>query len=410
MQKYTDTLSVVTNKNLTSSQHIFRPHLIDIAVKCFLDNFGGKIAYAVKVNPEKHTLKQLYNAGIRSFDVASLDEVKHIKSLFPEAYLFFMHTVKARQAINSGYHEYNVKDFSLDSFFELSKILQETNNARDLNLHVRVAVPNLYSKVSLAGKFGIETKEAINLLREARKHAVKLGISFHVGSQCINPDAYKMALATVENIIKKSGTKVDIINVGGGFPSIYPGMSPVSIETYFKVIQKYFNKLRENNPDLELMCEAGRALVAESGGSIVQVELVKGQYLYINDGTYGGLFDAGAFNLIYPVKAIRPEPITAKLSPFSLFGPTCDAIDFMPGPFYLPCDIKEGEYFEIGQLGAYSRSLATKFNGFSQEKEVVIVEDLPLMSMYTTGRLTDERLINYSLYKNHSNEIQAITA
>ncbi len=411
MERYSNVLSIISNRQLDAPLHIFRPHLITLASKFFLQNFAGKVAYAVKANADKYVLEALYKAGITSFDVASLEEIKLLRGLLPDSCLYFMHTVKSRQAISAAYHEYGIKDFSLDSFIELSKILQETNFAKDLHLYIRIAVPNIHAKVSLAGKFGIEANTAVDLLKEARKYSKKLAVSFHVGSQCSNPEAYKIALRIVAEIIDKSQTQVDIINVGGGFPSVYEGMDSIHLKTYFEIIHEEFSKISKKN-SMELMCEPGRALVAESGATIVRVELIKGRNLYINDGTYGGLFDAGIFNLIYPVKIIRIIDNTqVMLSPFSFFGPTCDAIDFMKGPFYLPHNIKEGEYFEIGQLGAYSRSLATKFNGFIQAEEVVIVEDQPLMSLYTTGRIFHAQKNNQKFYSNNNTmeHIKSIT-
>ncbi|RZI47285.1 type III PLP-dependent enzyme [Rickettsiales endosymbiont of Peranema trichophorum] len=388
MEKYKDALSVVADKNPHAVQYVFRPHLVEIASRFFLNRFRGKVAYAVKANSEEYVLRSMYNAGVNCFDVASISEVRLIRSLFPDAFLYFMHTVKSRHAVASAYHDYGVRHFSLDSIEELDKIVEETNSAKDLALYVRIAIPNTYAKVSLAGKFGIGGAEAIELLRKTRKVALKLGISFHVGSQCMNPEAYRVAIRTASELIKDAGVEADIIDVGGGFPSIYSSMQCPPLERYFDVIHDEFNAM-PGSANMELMCEPGRALVAESGAEIVRVELIKGKHLYINDGTYGGLFDAGIFKLPYPVQILREDFNHGEMRQYSFFGPTCDAVDFMPGPFLLPVDIKAGEYFEIGQLGAYSRALATSFNGFTAENEIVAVEDMPLLSLYTEGRLKD---------------------
>jgi ornithine decarboxylase len=383
MEIYNNLLSVVSNRHLELAQHIFRPHAIETAAHFFLENFQGKILYAVKAQPEPYVLSTLYNAGITDFDVASLAEVELISKLFPDARLFFMHPVKSRHSIAVSYHDYGVRDFSLDSAYELNKILEETNYPSDLNLYIRLSVSNSYSKLDLSTKFGIDIDEAISLLKVARKHAVKLGVSFHVGSQCMNPQAYKQAINLIAVLLEKANTPVNIINVGGGFPSIYPGMVPPPLKEYFDVIHEAFYDLKQDEP-MELVCEPGRALVAESGGVIVRVERRKDEFLYINDGTYGSLFDAGTPNFVFPVRIIREASSLSKsFSPFSFFGPTCDSLDFMKGPFMLPSDIREGDYFEIGQLGAYSRSLTTNFNGFSPADKVIVLKDQPAMSMYS---------------------------
>lgn len=384
MKKYINVLSVVESNDIIRPQYLFRPHAIESAANYFLTKFNGNIAYAVKANPETYVLQTLYKCGIRLFDVASIEEIKIVSKLLPDTYLYYMNPIKSRADINQSYYDYNVRDFSLDSVDELNKITQETNNNPDLNLFVRIYVPSDYSKLSLDKKFGAQREEAISLLQSARRKSTKLGISFHVGSQCMDAHAYRVAMGLAKKIIQDSKVKVDVLNVGGGFPSIYPDMQPLNIGHYFNIIHDEFDKCRELNPEMELMSEPGRALVAESGSEIVRVDLIKDKSIYINDGTYGGLFDAGTLvKAIYPTKIIRPWiDGNAIFSDFSFFGPTCDDLDFMPGPFALPADIREGEYFEIGQLGAYSRTLSTCFNGFVHEDEVILIEEPAIMSLY----------------------------
>jgi len=211
--------------------------------------------------------------------------------------------------------------------------------------------------------------------------AKKFGYSFHVGSQCMHPIAYSKAIKDLGNIIKKSNICPDVINVGGGFPTTYPDLYPQPLENYFKEIILAIKKLNLIK-EPKIICEPGRALVAESGSTIVRVELKKKQNLYINDGTYGSLFDAGTPKFIFPTKAIQMENSASKrLMPYSFYGPTCDGLDYMKGPFMLPANIKTGDYIEIGQLGAYGMSLRTNFNGF-YSNEIHEVQDKPLMSIY----------------------------
>jgi len=269
----------------------------------------------------------------------------------------------------------------LDSKDELLKILQATNNAKDLNLYVRIAVSNEHAEIDLSRKFGALPSEALGLLRLCKEHGKRVGLNFHVGSQCMHPISYAKGIREIGNIIKKTKITPDIINVGGGFPSIYPDLQPQPLENYINEIKKGFNNLKlENKP--ELFCEPGRALVAESGSSIVKVILRKKQKLYINDGTYGSLFDAGVPNFIFPSKMItNGRIISKKLTSFNLYGPTCDSLDYMKGPFLLPNNIKEGDYIELGQLGAYGTTFRTKFNGFYSDS-VYQVDDKPILSMY----------------------------
>ena len=361
--------------------YCIRTEEIKKSIKFFKDNFPGKILYAVKTNPHEKVIKHIIANGVKDFDVASLNEIKLIKKINSEVKLHFMHTVKSKESINEAYFTYRVKDFALDSKDELLKILEATNNAKDLNLYVRVAVSNEHAEIDLSRKFGALPSEALGLLRLCKEHGKKVGLSFHVGSQCMHKISFSKGIKEIGNIIKKTKIVPDVINVGGGFPSIYPDLIPEPLDNYMSEIKKGLDDLKLNK-NVEVFCEPGRALVAESGSTIVKILLKKKQKLYINDGTYGSLFDAGVPNFIIPSKMIKNgRVISKKLTAFNFYGPTCDSLDYMKGPFLLPNNIKEGDYIELGQLGAYGTTFRTKFNGF-YSNEIYQVDDKPILSMY----------------------------
>ena len=381
MEKFKTVDELVRQLKPVEPVYCIRKKSIQVASKIFQKKFPGKVLYAVKTNPHTEVLKTISQSGINNFDVASIKEIDDIKKISPKAKCSYMHTVKSRENINEAYFKYDVKTFSLDSKDELIKIIESTNHAKDLELFVRVSVSNEHAEIDLSKKFGALNSEAIGLLRLAKQYAKKIGLSFHVGSQCMHPISYSKGISEIGNIIKKTKIVPDFINVGGGFPSIYPDLNPQPLENYISEIKKAFDNLKlENKP--ELLAEPGRALVAESGSSIVRVVLRKKQKLYINDGTYGSLFDAGVPNFVLPTRMIPNGRITSKkLTSYCLYGPTCDSIDYMKGPFVLPNNLKEGDYIEIGQLGAYSLTFRTKFNGFYSDK-IFEVQDKPIMSMY----------------------------
>mgnify|MGYP000027898129 FL=1 len=361
--------------------YCIRPNEIKKSVNFFKENFPGKILYAVKTNPNEKIIKQIIANGVNEFDVASLNEIKLINKIYPEAKLHFMHTVKSKESIASAYNDYNVKSFSLDSKDELRKILDATNQAKDLELFVRIAISNEHAEIDLSRKFGALPSEALGLVRLCKQYSKKLGISFHVGSQCMHKISYSKGIKEIGNIIKKTKIIPDTINVGGGFPSVYPDLNPEPLSNYMMEIKKELNNLKLDKLP-EIICEPGRAIVAESGSTIVKVILRKKNNLYINDGTYGSLFDAGAPNFVLPSKMITEGRVQSKkLTAFSFFGPTCDGLDYMKGPFLLPNNIKEGDYIELGQLGAYSLTFRTNFNGF-YSNEIHELSDKPIMSMY----------------------------
>ena len=381
MAKFQSVDELVKTTRPVNPVYCIREESIQTASKWFLQNFPGTTLYAVKCNSNEQVLKTIFKSGVSNFDTASLEEIKLVKRVLPEAKAYFMHTVKSKESIYEAYFNYGVKDFSFDSKFELEKILEVTQHAKDLTLYLRIAISNEHAEIDLSKKFGASISEAVSLLKHAKEVAYKVGVSFHVGSQCMHPISYAKAIKDIGTLIKKAEINPDIINVGGGFPSTYPDLYPRPLAEYIKEISNAFAKLHLPETT-KLICEPGRALVAESGSTVVRVELRKKQILYINDGTYGSLFDAGTPNFIFPTRMIQIEKSFSKrLTPFSFYGPTCDGIDFMKGPFLLPNNIKEGDYVEIGQLGAYGISLRTQFNGFYYN-EIHEVCDKPIMSIF----------------------------
>ncbi len=381
MQKFKSVDELINQLKPVEPVYCIRKNSIQLASRFFQKKFPGKILYAVKTNPHPIVLETLIKSGINNFDVASIKEIETIKKISPKANCSYMHTVKSRENIKEAYFVHGIKSFSLDTKDELIKIIDSTNNAKDLNLFVRVAVSNEHAEIDLSKKFGATNSEATGLLRLTKQYAKKIGLSFHAGSQCMHPISYSKGISEIGNIIKKTKIVPDFINIGGGFPTIYPDLVPQSLDNYFKEIKKGLQNLRLNKLP-EIMCEPGRAIVAESGSTIVRVNLRKKQKLYINDGTYGTLFDGGVPNIVYPSRLItNGRTISKKLTSFDFYGPTCDSMDYMKGPFILPNNIKENDYIELGQLGAYGLTFRTHFNGFYSNK-IFEVEDKPIMTMY----------------------------
>ncbi|HEX2257978.1 MAG TPA: type III PLP-dependent enzyme [Afifellaceae bacterium] len=388
MKAYDSAVDLVRDLQPTRPVLGIRPHAATRAASWFLANFPGRVLYAVKANDNPLIADALSQAGVSCFDVASLGEIEQYAGR-PGAELYLMHPVKSRDLIARAYHEFGVRHFSFDLERELAKICEETGRARDLHLYLRLAVPNSSSVIPLDRKFGAEPKDAVPLLRLAREVAAGLGISFHVGSQSLEPQSYARALEIAAEVIAEAGVPVDYINVGGGFPARHPGSEPPHLSEFFHDIQSSLARLGLDR--CTLLAEPGRALVAESESLIVKVLGRRARYLYINDGTYGCMFEGAQIygGLAYPVRRIRDgqELEGGRLEPFALWGPSCDSIDFLPGPFLLPADTDEGDYLEIGQLGAYGRVSLTRFNGYGRYDEAILADD-PMMSMYGGDAVT----------------------
>lgn len=382
MHTYQLPLDLVRERSPERPVALVRPRSVSVAARWFQDNLNADVFYAVKANPSRWVIETLVQAGVTSFDVASIAEIELVRSVSPSARLAFMHPVKSRTAISKAYFDHGVRTFSLDCQEELTKIIDATGGARDLNLVVRMAVSADGAQYTLSGKFGVSPDQAPALLLATRQ-AVKdglMGVSFHVGSQCMRPTAYQAAMAQVGRAITRAGVIVDIVDVGGGFPSVYPGMVPPDMSEYADAIHRGFADMPVSETT-ELWCEPGRALVAESSSILARVDLRKGDALYLNDGSYGSLFDATHSRWPFPTKLVRDGASSSELKPFRFYGPTCDSIDHMPGPFWLPADVREGDYIEIGMLGAYGVAMTTGFNGYG-EHDMAIVEDAPMASLY----------------------------
>lgn len=381
MDEFASPLELVRTASPERPVTLARPDRLVRSARWFQSNFPGTLLYAVKANPSPWVISGLAAAGVDMFDIASTAEAELVRALAPHATLAYNNPVKSRASIARAYHEFGCRIFALDHIDELAKIEAATNYADDLTLIVRLAVDNAAAALPLAGKFGASIFDAPALLQAARARAARLGVTFHVGSQCMEPSAYAHAMRACSTLIARAGVTVDIVNCGGGFPSLYPGLTPPPLTRYAQAIEAASEEMlvMEN---AELWCEPGRALVAEAGSVLARIELRKGDALYLNDGAFGNLFDAAHLSWRFPARLIRAsEEWQAEEAPFRLFGPTCDSMDAMPGPFPLPADADEGDYIEIGLLGAYGAAMASKFNGFG-DADAAIVSDWPWQSIY----------------------------
>ena len=360
-------LNILKYKKNKNSFFIFKPNFIEKSVNNFLKFFKGTTIYSVKTNPLKCVLRKIHQNGINHFEVSSINEIKKISKLFRNSEIFYMNPIKSRHSISKAYFKFGVKHFSVDHEDELKKILEETKNANDLCLHLRLKVSNKFAKYKIENKFGIGKNEAVKLLKKISFTSCKIGMSFHPGSQCMDSKGFILGIRFAKKILKNSNVDINYLNVGGGFPSTYENLRPKSLKSYFKKILKEFSKI-DNYKDIKLLAEPGRALVSGCLSLIVRVELRKKNKLYINDGIYGSL--RGIYNdkFPYPVNIIDPEKKCETKLGFSFYGPTCDSNDYLKGPFLLPYNIQEGDLIEICQLGAYSKSMHSKFNGFSKSK------------------------------------------
>lgn len=352
-----------------------RPETLRARTRVFLDAFPGRVLYAVKCNPLPSVLRAVHDAGVRDFDTASLPEIAQVSELLPDSECYFHHPVKSRAAIRSAYHVYGVRHFTIDHGDELEKVVAETR-AGDMTIHVRFATPPATASFHLSAKFGAAPRDAADLLSSAARRGLAVGLSFHVGSQCLAPEAYEVALRLAETVIDDAGVSLAFLNVGGGFPVDYPDLEPPPLDDYFEAIRAGLARL-DLPAGCEVLCEPGRALVADGCSLLLQVQLRRGERLYVNDGVYGSLSDLHwTKDLDPPVRLLRLDgPVDDRATAaFTIYGPTCDSMDVLPLPWRLPADAREGDWIEVGQMGAYSTAVSTNFNGLKLETFVEVDE------------------------------------
>jgi ornithine decarboxylase len=345
--------------------------------QAFMAGFPGKTAYAVKTNGEAFVLRTLAEAGVRAFDVASPGEFAAARAVAPDAELLYMHPVKAQSDIRLALEGYGIRAMALDHEDEVAKILRVVR-ALDLDPASMTLFVRLQTKGSatyeLSKKFGAAPAHAVELAQRIHRLGFRVGLAFHVGSQIGDPKVYERALASADWVRVRAGVPLAALDVGGGFPAVY-GHDPRRKKTEMPELPDLMASLRREIDewefsDLPLIAEPGRVIVARSLSVIVRVLLRKGRRLYINDGIWGSLSDSWTGKIMLPARLIldparkRRTGSREKLVPFKVCGATCDSVDILSRPFWLPETVNTGDWIEIGHIGAYSLGLRTRFNGF----------------------------------------------
>jgi ornithine decarboxylase len=360
--------------------YVLQPEKLRAAAKHFLDGFPGTPLYAVKANPHPTILQYLWDAGIRHFDTASLGEIEIVKNLLPEAQCHFMAPVRLAGQARAAYGTYGVRDYVVDSTHELDKLLAETGNPKALRIFVRLVTQLGGALLEMSSKYGIGPQDAAPLLRRVAEAGAQPCLTFHVGSQCLSPFSYAQAIEIAQRTIALAGVPIAALDVGGGFPSTYAGHDVPPYHWYFDMIKEALTTLRR--PGLPVLCEPGRALVAQGLSLVTQVVMRRGERLYINDGIYGSFDEQrfASFDEDYPVRAWRLESargaqkIVGETQPFRVYGPTCDSMDVLPRPQMLPASIAPGDFLVFGAMGAYTVSSRSHFNGYYPDDWAVLEE------------------------------------
>ena len=359
--------------------YMLYPEKFRIAAQRFLEAFPGDTLFAIKANPAPHVLDLVHASGIRHFDTASLPEIEMVHARFPDAQCHFMAPVRFPGTAKIAYEKHNVRDFVVDCDYELDKLLAETKGAKDLRIFVRIATPLGGAVLELSSKFGTTPDDAARLLKRVTEAGATPAITFHVGSQCLSPFSYAQAIEMARRTAGIANIEITALDIGGGFPGPYMGNDVPPYHWYFDTIREAIATV-PNGPTLNLLCEPGRALIAEGVSLVTQVVLRKGDKLYINDGIYGSFdeltlpgwvadYHLRVFALDAKGRALSQPP---GQTPFRVYGPTCDTLDVLPRPLMLPESIGPGDYIVFDSIGAYSVAVRTTFNGFFPNRWAIV--------------------------------------
>jgi ornithine decarboxylase len=376
LPRFADIASVIEKLKPSEPTYVLHPAKFAVAAKRFLDSFPGDTLFAIKANPHPHVLDLVYGSGVRHFDTASLPEVELVKSRFPDAVCHFMAPVRAVGAAKAAFSKYGVTDYVVDCDYELEKLLGEVGDAKKLRIFVRISTPLGGALLELSSKFGTTPDDGARLLKRVAESGAAPGITFHVGSQCLSPFSYAQAIEMARRTADLAGVELAALDVGGGFPGPYNNNDVPPYHWYFDTIREALTTFGRNIP---VICEPGRALIAEGMSLITQVILRKDKSLYMNDGVYGSFDEltlpgwTGDYaHRVFSVDAkgmVSEKP--AGQSAFRVYGPTCDSLDVLPRPLALPDNIGPGDFIVFESIGAYSVAVRTNFNGFFPDKWVI---------------------------------------
>jgi ornithine decarboxylase len=346
-------------------------------VEAFLTGFPGEVSYAVKANPSPEVLLTMAGAGLTTFDVASIKEIETVRSIAPRARLHYHNPIKSRTEIATAYESYGVRRFSADSAQEIAKIIAVTAGDPEVEIAVRFCLAGAGNAVhEFSSKFGAKPDLAVALVHMVAEAGLKPVMTFHPGSQCTDPDAYRRHIETAAEIAREAGIHLQKLNVGGGFAADYVPSRAPALSEYFRTIKEAVRVAFGEVGAPKLECEPGRGMVAGAISLLTRVKLVKPELgqVFINDGIYGALMECYQAPKLQPhVRVIRNGAVLkGETRSFVVFGPTCDSLDRLPNPAELPAGITEDDYLEFATLGAYGVATSTRFNGYGDAELVPV--------------------------------------
>lgn len=342
---------------------LFRPQVLQRTAQHFLRGFPGHVSYAVKANQAPEVLRCLVQAGVTTFDVASVAEAQAVRAVLPDARLHYHNPVRSRIEIGAA-KSLGVASWSVDRFSELDKLGPLPNHTQ---VAVRVSLERGGGAYDFGSKFGAPPDLAEALLREVAERGITPALTFHPGTQCTDSASWADYIAACARIATRAGVTPVALNVGGGFPSC-----PGDGDMHHRLFDTIAAATRAHFPDQppQLWCEPGRGMVSSAMWLLLRVKARGEDMLTLNDGLYGALGEWRDMVVPGGLTAFTADgqTVTGTQSPFIIFGPTCDSLDRVPDPWRLPTAIAEEDYILVTGAGAYSLALVTRFNGYGISK------------------------------------------
>jgi ornithine decarboxylase len=372
IENFTDVASLLRSQRPKQPVYCIFPHVYRETAREFLNGFPGRVLYAVKANSEAVVLRLLTEEGVRHFDCASLPEIERVDAINADATKYFMNPARLRGAAAIAQQKHGVRHFVVDHLSGLSQLVKEIETSRSV-IFARMAVHHKSAMEDLSVRFGAQPDEMPALLQAIRDSGAEPALAFNVGSSVTDPEAYRYAISITRSVLEQLPFRLRLIDVGGGYPTSYPDFIVPELKAYFRAVAESVAKLHLAD-NAEVLGEPGRALAAPGMSAVVEVLLRKDDRLFLNDGMFGVFWVLRIDGHDrYPVRTYRNGIVLeGETMAFQINGPTCDSTDTLPGLVPLPVDIRVGDYLEFGNIGAYSISGRTDYNGYYSDRIVTI--------------------------------------
>jgi ornithine decarboxylase len=366
---YRDVPDLLAHERPREPVYCIYPEVYRRTAHAFVSGFPGRVLYAVKANDHPLIVRLLHAGGVTHFDCASVPEIALVSKHCPGASCYFMVPVHLRGAAREAFEQFGVRHFMIDHAAGIDILADELDLAQTV-VFTRMAVSHAAAMMDLSSKFGAPPAQVAGLMTTLAARGAEAALAFNVGSSVMRTEAYTYSMNVAAGVLAELPFQVRLVDIGGGFPHAYPGLTPPPLEDYFHAVEQATRAL-PLAPGGVIMAEPGRALAAPGLSAVVEVLLRRDDRLYLNDGMYGIFWELRFREHDgFPARVFRNglQVTQGETRPFRLYGPTCDATDVLPAPFDLPVDTGPGDYIEFGNIGAYSLSGRTRFNGFFSDR------------------------------------------